>query len=471
MPLHALLHELLRSVANPTIVFVVLLGSDLLALMSLPSVLKQHYGRPAATMSWLLALFALPWIGVVSWWLFGRNHLARRKRQRRSSHETFSAAIERPGGTAGPAFSGLLPASRHGFEPTHGNRVQILVNGNRAFPEMCASIRAAREQIHLVFYIWKNDTTGRRLRDLLAERAREGVKIRLLLDGWGTILLGGGHLDPLRRAGVQVATFLPVRPWVASALNFRNHRKLVIVDAKEAFTGGMNVGREYETDYHDLMVRIRGPAVAQLQDVFLDDWFYATGELLDAPPPPRHIGDVATAVLASGPDQWDNHVHDTLFLAIGQAQERVWVMTPYFVPGPAILAALRGAAQRGVDVRLLVPRRSDVLLAQVAGRALFPLLIEAGVRVYLYEHLLHGKAVLIDRDLCMIGSANTDNRSFRLNFELSGLFRSEPLARELERVFLADLARCRVLDIESARRSTLVREAAGSVVQLFARLL
>lgn len=451
--------------------FVALLASDVLALLSLPSVLRQHHGRPAATMSWLLALFAVPWVGVVCWWLLGRNHLERRKRQRRSSHEAFSAATERPRGTGGPHFRGLIPGTTDGPQPTRGNHVEILVDGSRAFPAMLAAIRSARRDVHLLFYIWKNDETGRRLRDLLAERSREGVTVRLLLDGWGSILLGRRHLDPLRRAGVHVANFFPVRPWVPSALNFRNHRKLVVVDGQEAFTGGMNVGREYEVDYHDLMARITGPAVAQLQDVFLDDWYYATGELLEAGPPPRWTGDVSLAVLASGPDQWDNHVHDTLFLTINQARERVWVMTPYFVPGPAILAALRGAAQRGVDVRLLVPRHSDVLPAQVAGRALYPLLVEVGVRVCLYDGMLHGKAILFDRDLCMIGSANTDNRSFRLNFELSCLFRSEPLARELERIFAADLARSEVLDGDGARRSTSLQAAMGSVIHLFARLL
>lgn len=458
--------------ADQTVATVVLLFSDLLALLTVPSVLGQRRGRAAAAMSWLLALFAIPYLGALCWWLFGRSHLERQTRARRASHAVYSGQTERPAGSAGPLFTGLLPnGDTDRPSPTLGNQVQLLVDGHQAFPAMEEAIRRAQREIHLLFYIWKGDVTGTRLRDLLIERARAGVTVRLLLDGWGTLRLRPRFLAPLRAAGGRVGIFLPVRPWNLSAFNFRNHRKLVVIDGEEAFTGGMNVGRDYEVQWHDLVARIRGPAVAQLQDVFLDDWFHATGELLEAAPVIETPGSVGAAVLASGPDQWDNHVHDTLFLTISQARDRVWLMTPYFVPGSSILAALRAAAQRGVDVQLLVPKRADVALARLASRALYPILAEAGVSIYEYHGMLHGKALLVDRDLSLIGSANTDNRSFKLNFELSCLFRSEALARELERVFQLDRAHSTLLDREDAQKEPRLDAVLGSVAQLVSPLL
>lgn len=431
--------------------------ADLLALATIPSVLLQRRGRPLAALSWVLAVVSIPILGVGAWWLLGRTHLQRLRRRRQESGLVFTA--HSPGPSALPIsthFASVLPfatsprAWADGVQrPTGDNAVELLVDGCQAFPAMAKAIEAARHQVHAMFYIWQTDETGRHLRDLLVRKAREGLAVRVLVDAVGSPKIHGAFVAPLKDAGAKVVSFLPVRfrPW-SPTFNFRNHRKLVVVDRTIAFTGGMNVGNQYESKWHDLAVKIKGPAVAQLDSIFEEDWFFASGEDLSAE---QKAGEsscdaesqfqcpqspAACAVIASGPDRQQNRIHDAFFLAISQARQRVLLTTPYFIPSHAIMAALRGAAQRGVDVKILLPRQGDIFLVGLASRSYYPGLLTEGARVFEFSlGMVHTKALVIDDWLSVLGSANVDSRSFRLNFELACFISSSELNARLAEVF------------------------------------
>jgi cardiolipin synthase A/B len=497
---YSLLNFLLGLGFAPGTASLLALATDLLALVTIPSVLLRRRGRPLAALSWVLAVVSIPLLGVAAWWILGRTHLQRLSRRRQESGQTFSARSPTASEALhasrfSPRFMGILPfaSSKHPwvdgvFPPTETNRVELLVDGSRAFPAMAEAVIAARHQIHAMFYIWRTDETGRRLRDLLVQKAREGVKVRLLVDAVGSPGIRGAFVAPLKEAGVAVVSFLPVRfrPW-APTFNFRNHRKLLVVDRVVAFTGGMNIGNEYEKQWHDLAVEIRGPAVAQLNSIFEEDWFFAAGEdLIEDEPRGRQTpaaneeehraasadASAACAVIASGPDRRQNRIHDAFFLAISQARQRVLLTTPYFIPSHAIMAALRGAAQRGVDVQILLPRHGDIWLARLASRSYYPSLLTEGARIFEYsDRMMHSKALVIDDWLSVLGSANVDSRSFRLNFELACFISSPALNSQLADVFGGALKRSSETSLAELERQPRHVAIAESLAHLLSPLL
>ncbi len=410
--------------------WLVTIASQLIALMTIPSVLLRRQGQPRAALAWLLAMFALPAVGVVAWWLIGRTSMVRKRRKRRARARDFAARYGMPHTEPCAAFDGLLPPRALGESmfTSHGNRVELLFDGPSAFPAMEAAIEGAKRTVHVMFYIFHDDETGRRWRDLLVERARAGVTVRVLIDAWGTPRFTGKFSDPLRAAGAEVAAFLPSHfmPLLAPRFNFANHRKLLVVDDRIAFTGGMNVGDEYAHRWRDVMARIEGPAARALDHVFLDDWYFASKQNVPLPerPPVEKTGSVDCAVVASGPER-ASYIHDAYFILFTRAVRRIWIVTPYFIPTDALATALTTAAGRGVDVRVLLPSTSDVGVVKHAARSFYADLLAAGVKIYEYQGpMLHAKAFLIDEDISTVGSANVDTRSFRLNFEI-GCFLSD----------------------------------------------
>ncbi len=476
----------LELLASGRVVFGIFSVLVLMALLTVPSVLLRRRGRPAAALSWLLALFALPGLGVLAWWAFGRTHLERKKRRRARKHLAFAQARAVPGLQRGTIFDRQMPRRAQGecVFPSRGNHMRLLLDGPDAYAAMEEAIASARSTVHIAMYIWQNDTTGRRIRDLLVERARAGVQVRVLVDGFGSSGFVRRLGKPLLDAGARVAVFLPSRftPFDSPRTNFVNHRKILVVDGAVAFTGGMNVGDEYALRWRDAMVRLEGPAVLDLQHVFLDDWYFATDELVEedseqdpelllarAAPSPPHT--VELAIIASGPDS-EAWIHDAYFLSLTQAKERIWIATPYFIPGPAILAALRTAAGRGVDVRIVVPAESDVALVTWASRSFYRMLLHAGVRIFEYGGtMLHGKALITDHLIGSVGTANIDSRSFRLSFEVGCFFASrepnERLAAWIES--LCDSAT--EVTLEAIARKPMVQKLAESVAHLGSPLL
>jgi len=433
------------------------------SLITVPSVLLQRQGHPVAALSWLLALFALPPFGLAAWWMLGRTHLRRKRRKRRRASESLTMALrEVRARTRSPvevdsALNMLvrLPRSLQEsvFPPSGGNRVGLLVGGAEAYPRWERVIRAARHHVHLLFYSWSRDEVGRAFVDLLAQKAREGVEVRAMYDAVGSPGVGKSFFRPLTEAGGKARPFFPLkfsgRP---PLINFRNHRKLLIVDGRVAFLGGINLGSRFGA-WHDLALELQGPAADQVQEVFADDWYFMTGENLADNAyygrwePHAECGTgaggcmdgVSCALLASGPDHELNATRELVFLSINQAHERVWIMTPYFLPDSPFLASLRAAVYRGVDVRVLLPAHSDIPLVRRASRSFYRQLLEANIRIFEYQpNMMHAKAILLDEHLVMMGSANMDTRSFRLNFEVSCFMLSQAFNAHMAQLFLND---------------------------------
>jgi cardiolipin synthase len=343
----------------------------------------------------------------------------------------------------------LAQATTH-LPPTSAREVRLLVDGAAKYEALLASIAEATTCIDIAYYIYEPDHTGTAIRDALVERLRAGVKVRLLLDAVGSAKASRRFFAPFVDAGGELAWFHPMRlRWRRPWLNLRLHRKIVVVDDRVAFTGGINVTDEQDERrddeaYHDLHLRLEGDVVALMKVVFMEDWVYATGQRASlpapGPAPSAASGAISTQVLVSGPDSSWESIHRLHVSAIYAAKRRVWLATPYFVPGEAAMMALTSAALGGLDVRLLVPKLADSRLVTFATRSSFDELLDAGVKVYEYgPRLLHTKALLVDDDTAIIGSANFDHRSFRLNFEVSLLFHDAGLARELEGILEDDL--------------------------------
>ena len=403
--------------------------------------------EPAATISWLLGLALLPYLGFLVYYFLGPQRIHRQRLRRARSRARLPEAAD-PVEAECRELAELARATS-GLAPSTASDVRLLSQGEDKYEALLADIAAAGRYVHLEYYIWNPDKIGTRMRDALVERARAGVAVRLLLDAVGAVKCDEAFFRPLVEAGGELAWFHPMRllkfwkrPWV----NLRNHRKIVVIDGAVAYTGGMNItdeqdGRTDPRAYRDLHLRLSGEVVAVLETVFMDDWAYATRRVPSVPAPEHHgPGSVPAQVVTSGPDNGWEAIHRLLVGAIHGARKRAWLVTPYFVPGEAGMMALTSAALGGVDVRLVVPKMSDSRVVTYAARSYFDELLAAGVKIYEYgPRLMHSKALLVDDDLALIGSANFDHRSFRLNFEVQVLFRDAGIAASLARLVEHDL--------------------------------
>ncbi|GGA81068.1 cardiolipin synthase [Arenimonas soli] len=410
--------------------------------------------EPIATLSWVLSLAALPWIGLLVYHFLGPQRIVRQRRRRSLSRRTLEPGLPSDLVTNEDcATVSHLAQTITQFAPSSAVDVKLLVGGKATYAALHEAIASAKHHLHLEYYIFEPDQTGTPLRDALVAKAREGVRVRLLLDALGSARLGRAFLAPLRDAGVEISWFHPVRLrfiW-RPRINLRNHRKIVIVDGCVAFTGGINITDDENEAvnpkaFHDLHLRLEGSIVRWLQLAFLEDWHYATGVALRDENlwPEARKGTMLAHALPSGPDSVWESIHRVKVEAIHQADRRVWLVTPYFVPGEAARMALTSAAMRGLDVRVVVPARSDSTLVSAASRSYYDELLAAGIGVFEYQpRMLHSKALLVDDETCVLGSANFDSRSFRLNFELSILLHDRDLAGELEREMTSTLAQCR----------------------------
>ncbi|TBR11080.1 MAG: cardiolipin synthase [Lysobacter sp.] len=421
-----------------------LLGGWLAYLLGLGLWIILQKREPAATLAWLISLAALPYVGFLIYYVFGPQRI-RRQRLRRGRVRARMPSSPVADSADSRELARLSTATTR-LPPSTATDVRLLIDGAATYDALLEAIAQAQEHVHLEYYIVEPDRTGAALRDALVERARAGVKVRLLLDAVGSARMSRRFLAPLLDAGGEIARFHPMRlPWRRPWLNLRSHRKIVIVDGRIAFTGGINITdaqdeRLSAEAYRDLHLRLEGEVVGTLQLVFAEDWVYATGDRPPGLPVPLATpGPVQAQVLTSGPDSAWETIHRVQVAAIHAAKQRVWLATPYFVPGEAAMMALTSAALAGLDVRLLVPHRSDSRLVTFAARSYFDELLAAGVRIHEYgPRLLHTKALLVDDDIAVIGSANFDHRSFRLNFEVSVLFHDAGVAEALAELFQRD---------------------------------
>ena len=431
---------------------------------------------PQGTIAWAVSLVAMPFLAVPAYWVFGRNKfkgyvLARQRtlaeldhlvREANQAVETGDAADD---GRRGPV-SFLEKLGR--IPVTIGNRVRLLVDGEQTFADLFEGLKAARDYALVQFYIVHDDDLGRELQAHMIDCAARGVKVRFLYDEIGSFGLPGSYLEALRQAGVEVTSFHS-RKGAGNRfqLNFRNHRKTVVVDGQAAWIGGHNVGDEYlgrDPDigqWRDTHVRIDGPAVLGAQLAFAEDWRWATDRALDDLrwDATTYDDGCGAIVVASGPADEQETAALLFTQAINSARHRIWIASPYFVPDEGTLRALQLASMRGVDVRVLIPEKSDNVLVTLAAYSYFHDVKSAGGNIYRYQDgFLHGKFALVNDDVSAIGTANFDNRSFRLNFEITAVIAGEEFAARTKAMFEADFARSRRMERdEVARKPTVFR--------------
>ena len=443
------------------------LGFAILQWGLIPHLLSQKTKTPNATLAWLWAILLFPIAGGLFYVLVGSERVQRRHlRRARSIDERMRKKSRQPWPDCGILCE--LPELRHinGFAPTGGNACEILPDGTAFFPLLLDAIANAKDHLHVEFYIWNNDRTGIAVRDALTAAARRGVTVRIMLDEMGSLATFRSFFAPVIAAGGKFSwfhTFAPLRGRLH--LNLRNHRKLLIADGHTAFTGGLNVGDEYWTGgdghppYRDVGLRLRGPAVAQLAEVFAQDWHFATDEeLLDDryyPPIPESLGETEAGIVPGGPDNELNEIQLTTLAMIQKATHRIQLMTPYFVPEGALLSALQLAAMRGVEVTLIVPEFCDHVYLTHVTRGYYDDLLPYGIRVFEYlPRMLHAKVTLIDGRISSCGSANLDVRSLRINFELNVVLAGGSACHALESLFQSCLHESRRVTPEAyaARR-------------------
>jgi cardiolipin synthase len=441
--------------------------------------------------AWAMSLMFIPYLTLVPYLVFGRSTFDAYIKARRQANEEMRKAIaelnwrpwveEALTARASKAYASLRAMPKLGRMPClANNQVRLLINGEATFTAIFEGIRNARHAVLIQFFIIHDDQLGLRLQALLMAKAAEGVAIYVLYDRIGSHSLPHAYVQPMREAGIQVKAFATRSGWLNRfQVNFRNHRKIVVVDGLLGFVGGHNVGDEYMGEkpplapWRDTHVEVRGPVVASMQESFAEDWFWASRQLPPLILPDTYPDDgVLCQLLASGPA--DPYETCSLFFveAIHAATERVWITSPYFIPDEAVFAALRLAVLRGVDVRILLPSRPDHRIVYAASSLFAFEAVRAGVRVFRYEPgFLHQKVVLIDSEISAIGSANLDNRSFRLNFEVMLLTVDSQFATEVEQMLNDDFAQAHEIAKEESRETHRLQQLGMRVARLISPIL
>jgi cardiolipin synthase len=420
---------------------------------------------PQGSIAWAVSLITLPYVSVPAYWVFGRNKFRGYVLARQHELELIDDVIRRANDqiTGVPPLDDWRSAAITGAEKmariplTGGNNVTLLVDGDVTFASIFEGIDAAEEYILVQFYIVRDDELGRQLQSRLIAKAQSGVRVLFLYDEIGSLGLSDSYIEGLRSAGVEIFPFHSRKgSGNRFQLNFRNHRKTVVVDGRIAWIGGHNVGDEYLGrdpafgHWRDTHIRFEGPAVIGAQLAFVEDWRWATDELPGGLSWTPHIavaGETQVLVIASGPADELETASLMYTQAIHSATRRIWIASPYFVPDDAIVQALQLAGLRGVDVRILIPEKADSTLVTLAAYSFFTEVKAAGVKIYRYQDgFLHGKVMLIDDNVATVGTANFDNRSFRLNFEITTVVFDADFAGSVERMFQNDFSASRLME-------------------------
>jgi cardiolipin synthase A/B len=439
---------------------------------------------PANTFAWLLGIILIPYVGVPLYLLFGGRKLKRLAERKSPLLPVLPGAKPSTPAPRSAAVADTV-TSAGGCPPVGGNRFSLLATGEEDFAALEHHMRQAKHTIHLTTFILGRDETGRRLVQLLAERARAGVKVRLLLDALGCLVSSRHFVNPIRRAGGEVGRFMPVLPFGSrTSANLRIHRKIAIFDHTTAMIGGRNLAREYmgpipyRQRWRDLGAVISGPAATLLNEVFIADWCFATRQspdALHAEIPPDVVAPVGRSefqVVPSGPDVRGDPLYEGIIAMIQDAERSITIVTPYFIPDDVLLRSLIVKARAGREVTLIVPARSNHPITDFARRFYTRELGRAGARVMLYsEHMLHAKAIIVDDRVALIGSANFDLRSLFVNFEIGVLVHSAPDVLALKKWAAELMSHCRAARLPTDGRRHILGNIAEDLSRLLAPLL
>ncbi|GAB5555885.1 MAG: cardiolipin synthase [Schleiferiaceae bacterium] len=453
--------------------------------------------NPPKTIAYLLMLFLFPFAGLIVYVLFGQNFRKRKLFSRKGLKDNekvaeFTSDTLRMIEAIEPELESFLGQQLKTAKAlmknenallSLNNKVTVLRNGEEKFPAVYEALLEAKHHIHLDYYIIESDPVGKRLFEILAQKAQEGVEVRVIFDDVGSRSFSGRDIRKLRASGAILVPFMPVIfPSFTSKANYRDHRKIVVVDGNVGFVGGINMSNRYQNIgdgslyWRDTHLRLEGDSVKGLQLAFFLNWQFVHGEYLPIETeyfPPSEPADLTlTQVATSGPDSdWAGIMHG-FFAAINNAMDYVYITTPYFIPNEALSTALQSAALAGVDVRVLIPKKADSKITQAASLSFVKPLLKAGVRVFLYEKgFVHAKTMVVDDRLSTVGTANFDNRSFDINFEVNAFVYDPDIALEIKGHFLEDLEDSEEIDLARWSKRNIGARILESLARLIAPLL
>lgn len=458
----------------------ILLGEIAYALLAITVILKVLYDTRSTTkaLAYILFIVFVPFVGMIFYFSVGINYRKRKLYSRKIIQDgpirnsirdvmiAYSESISKSG-LLDNRYQKLSEYIRQaGSSPlTANNEVKLLINGEEKFPELLKALENAKSHIHIEYYIYENDITGNAVADVLIKKAKEGVEVRFLYDDFGSHGLGKAFIKRLEDAGVQTAPFYKII-WYAFAnrINYRNHRKIIIIDGNVGFIGGINMSDRYRNDlqkdnhlfWRDTHLMIKGISTSYLQYLFLCDWNFCSPVRLDYdkiyfPDQLQNskLENDVVQIAASGPDSAQPVIFYSLMEAIGSAKKNIYITSPYFIPGESLMDALIIAIQSGLDVKILIPGISDSKMVNAAARAHYTELLKYDVKIYQYNKgFVHAKTMVIDDNLAIVGSANMDYRSFDLNFEVNAMVYSQSIAKQLTEVFYNDIKDADLIDAE-----------------------
>lgn len=467
-------------------IYYALMAVYALTVIVILCVIVSENRNPVKTLSWVTVLLLMPVVGIVLYLVFGRSikntrMISRRNRRRLKRGEKSRPVDLRKQGLSDESLSQIrLARSLTGAIYYPDNDIKVFADGESKFDTLARDLAAAESYINIQYYIFSDDETGRRIADILIERVRAGVTVRLIYDHVGSFHTSRKFFKRMQKAGIQAYPFFKVSfPPFGTRINWRNHRKLCIIDGKIGYIGGMNVADRYVRGnrlgmWRDTHLRIVGPAVGSLQYSFAVDWNFMGRPLIEESLslPETPAGDMGVQLITSGPtSQWHN-VAMMFHHAIAGARKRIYIQSPYFLPTEALLKALQCAALAKVDVRIMMPRRSDSDLLRYASDSYIAECLQAGIKIYLYEGgMLHSKTLIIDDELVSVGSTNFDFRSFEYNFESNLFIYSGKFNDEMVELFDRDMKKSHHLTSAEWRRRPMLKKGAESIVRLTSPIL
>ncbi len=441
-----------------------IIGIYILVALSIVVSVILNGAKPTKSLAWLLAIFAIPIGGIFFYLLLGRN---RRKNKLIQLKKNLFLKLPKPNDQQINAFNGrykkliTLTYKNSHFPPTPGNHLELLKDGRTTFKAIFKTLENAQSEIHIQYYIFEDGELANRLLQLFERKIAEGVSVRMIYDGIGSLSLSKSYLKKLTAVGVKSYAFLPFKfGRFFSSLNFRNHRKIIVVDGEIAFTGGINISDKYLKGelglgmWHDMHLRIAGPAANHLNQVFMMDWYLVSQELLqpvvlNSPKSNVNATDELVQIVAGGPDDDFPVLEQTYFSIINKAKDYIYITNPYIIPGQALIQALQTAALSGVDVRLLVSANADNRLVSWSVHSYFELFLKSGIKIFLFpDGFLHSKIIVSDDAISTIGTANLDDRSFEQNYEVNAIIYHKKFAKLLKEDFIVDCSTSKLLNYE-----------------------
>lgn len=458
-----------------------------LTIISVVIVVISENKNPIKTLSWVMILIFLPFLGLIWYLTFGQDFT----KMQVISKRMYEKLKRRPLDEIGTQEEFLYPENHSNLirllknidntPLLGGNSIKIYTTAKEKFEDLISDIKNADHHIHVEYYVFADDDIGHTIKDVLIDKALEGVEVRVIYDGFGSRKTKKSFFEEMRKAGIEAEPFLKLAfPKFTSRLNYRNHRKIVVIDGRIGYVGGMNIADRYIYGFEwgkwrDTHIKVEGKGVQSLQSVFLIGWHFVSKTLITSRkyfPELLVYGKVLMQTVNSGPLRNEREISNGILQAIYDAQKSIFIQTPYFIPPDSMSEALQAASIRGIDVRLMISEKSDVPLVQMASRSFFKEMLQSGVKIYAYQGgFLHSKMMIFDDSLTLMGSVNFDFRSFEHNFEVESFIYDHEVAQEAVSVFVADQRESQIITIRNWNRRSVKVKFLESLMRLFAPLL